>query len=264
MSSVLYSCGSHLTPASVAFPGLGDRDNRPFGPRGGPGGPVGPGGLPPHGRGGPHDDFPEPPRSLLSGRFERPDDFDRKPPGPRDVDFDLRGPPRGEPMPPDVGPGPGGRGGPDGPPGLPRDFDRPPRGGGGGFDFEMRQRNPDGPPLPPFDHPGGPRGPPMGPPDDCFDMMRDHPDFDHRGGGRRGDPFFMDSKFGHPGMRGPRGGPHQGGPPGMMGAPDGFGPRGGRGHGEWASITGSLEFGGMIHESACMIFFYKSGYICHG
>lgn len=165
-----------------------DRD-RPFGPRGGP-----------MGRGGPLDDFPDGPRGLMDRRFGHPEDFDRMGPTRPEIDFDMRHgpPPHGDPD-FDVR----GLGGPD----RFDEFDRQAR-----YEFEMRSRNAGD--RPPFDFP-------RGMPDD-FDL-RDHPDFDPRGGRR---DFFMD-KFGPPGMMGQRGprGPH----PPMMGGPDGFGPRGGRG-----------------------------------
>lgn len=155
------------------------------------------------GPGGPLDEFPDGPRGLIDRRFGGPDDFDvgRMGPPRGDLDFDMRHgplPPPSSSRDPDFD----GRGGP----GRFDDFDRQ-----GRFEFEMRSRNPGD--RPPFDLP-------RGMPDD-FDI-RDHPDFDPRGGGRR--DFFMDN-FGPPGLmgqRGPRGAP-------MMGGPDGFGPRGGRG-----------------------------------
>jgi hypothetical protein len=194
---------------SASLLGLSDRDNRTFGPR----------------RGGALDDFPEPPRSLLERRFAPPDDFDARMavgvgagPSRSEVDFDMRhGPP--PPPPPttardadfdsvrgEVRSGSGVAG----PSNRLEEFERQQR-----FDFDMRQRNSsDGP----FDHPRGLT--------DDFEM-RDHPDFDMRA--RR--EFFMEPKFGHPGMMGPRG-PRGPLPPMMGGGPDGFGPRGGRGHGE--------------------------------
>ena len=160
-------------------------------------------------RGGPMDDFPEPPRSLLPGRFGPMDDFDNRMGGPpgskgglpgRPDDFEMR---------------PGGREKDLRPPGRMDEFDRGLPLRGPPFDFDPRRgRNLPGD-LPPFDIG---RGPILPPPDE-FELREEFE--------RRRELFLADKFGGPPGLMGP------GGSRSLMGVPDNFGPRGGRGLGRF-------------------------------